>query len=338
MANFHEEDNIMRPKKKFDDIIEEINVELDKAHRAYEHGHYHIDDREFKQFKKGWFYHNWAHRFRRLGNVGVIAIPNTSLEEWIYWLYEWSQAFVDDYNKFKDLVFEAIKLHEEHLNILDSQVEDLKDRVEEIERQLVLIWEEIRKLVEEITKIKTEVNHIKNDITNIYNEINNLHESDNNLQNQIDSMKQNIFNVSLPNKIHGTLRNGWTMKHESAQEEFSLIWGWNNEEDHTQGVHWQLVLNYLYKDNADFQGVLNNDSLIGIIPNIPEDRWKIGETWLYAGYVAQSAMLVGVSYIHLVPVGGSLEVRITNTTRSGVAPTNQNWQLNTGGAPVNYIS
>ena len=64
MANFHEEDNIMNPKKKFDDIIEEINVELDKAHRAREHGHCHIDDREFKQFKKGWFYHHWAHRFR----------------------------------------------------------------------------------------------------------------------------------------------------------------------------------------------------------------------------------------------------------------------------------
>lgn len=338
MSNFHEEDSVMRPKKKFDDIIEEINEELDKAHRAREEGHCYIDDREFQQFKKGWFYHHWSHRFRRLGNVGVIAIPNTSLEEWIYWLYEWSQAFVDDYNKFKDLVFEAIKLHEEHLSILDAQIKDLQIRVEEIERQLVLIWDEIRKLVEEISKIKTEVNDIKNDITNIYNEINNLHESDNNFQNQIDSIKQNIFNVSSPNKIRGTLQNGWTMKHETQQEEFSIIWGWNNEEDHTQGVHWQLVLNYLYKDNADFQGVLNNDSLIGIIQNIPEERWKIGETWLYSGYVVQSSLLVGVSYIHLVPVGGSLEVRITNTTRTGVPPTNQNWQLNTGGAPVNYMS
>lgn len=338
MGNFHEEDSIMRPKKKFDDIIDEINEELDKAHRAREHGRCHIDDREFKQFKKGWFYHHWAHRFRRLGNVGVIAIPNTSLEEWIYWLYEWADAFVDDYNKFKDLVFEAIKLHEEHLNIVDSQVEDLKDRVEEIERQLVLIWEEIRKLIEEINKIKAEVNYIKNDITNIYNEINNLHETDNNLQNQVNSIKQNIFNVSSPNRLVGALRNGWTMKHESPQEDIAIIWGWNSEEDHTQGVHWQLVLNYLYKDNANFEGVLNNDSLIGIIPNIPEEHWKIGENWLYSGYVAQSSMLVGVCYIHLVPVGDSLEVRITNTTRSGVAPTNQNWQLNTGGAPVNYIS
>ena len=337
MSNFHEEDSIMRPKKKFDDIIEEINEELDKAHRARKDGHCQIDDREFKQFKKGWFYHNWVHRFRRLGNVGVIAIPNTSLEEWIYWLYEWSQAFVDDYNKFKDLVFEAIKLHEEHLNILDSQVEDLKDRVEEIERQLVLIWEEIRKLVEEISKIKTEVNHIKNDITNIYNEINNLHESDNNLQNQVNAIKHNIFNVSSPNKILGTLENGWTMK-GIHNEEFSIIWGWNSEEDHSQGIHWQLVLNYLYKDNADFVGNLNDDSLIGIIPNIPEERWKIGENWLYSGYVVQSSMLVGVSYIHLVPVNDSLEIRILNTTRSGVIPPKQNWQFNTGGAPVNYLT
>lgn len=338
MANFHEEDTIMEPKKKFDDIIQDINEEIEKAHRAGKLRPHHIDDREFKQFKKGWFYHNWYHRFRRLGNVGVIAIPNTSLEEWIYWLYEWSQAFVDDYNRFKDLVFEAIKLHEEHLAILDSKVEDLENRVEEIEHQLVLIWEEIRKLIQEVNKIKTDVNEIKNDITNIYNEINNLHGADDNLQNQINSIKQNIFNVSLPNKIRGTLQNGWTMKHQTPDEDFAIIWGWNNEEDHSQGVHWQLVLNYLYKDNADFLGNLNDDSLIGVIPNIPEERWKIGPTWLYAGYVVQSAMLVGINYIHLVPVGNSLEIRIVNTTRSGVAPTNQNWQINTGGAPVNYLT
>lgn len=338
MGNFHEEDSVMRPKKKFDDIIKEINEELDKAHHAREHGHCHIDDREFKQFKKGWFYHHWAHRFRRLGNVGVIAIPNTSLEEFIYWLYEWSQAFVDDYNKFKDLVFEAIKLHEEHLNILDAQVKDLQIRVEEIERQLVLIWTEIRKLVDEVNKIHTEINDIKNDVTNIYNEINNLHNKDNDLENQINSIKQNIFNVSIPYKSTGVLQNNWHMKHQTDLEEFSIVWGWNNEQDHNQGVHWQLVLNYIYKDNANFNGNMNDDSLIGTIPNIDAEDWKIGESWLYAGYVAQAPMLVGICYIHLVPIGDSLEIRILNTTRTGTAPTNQNWQINTGGAPVNYIS
>jgi len=190
MSNFHEEDSVMRPKKKFDDIIEEINEELDKVHRGRKEGHCYIDDREFQQFKKGWFYHHWSHRFRRLGNVGVIAIPNTSLSEWIYWLYEWSQAFVDDYNKFKDLVFEAIKLHEEHLSILDAQIKDLQIRVEEIERQLVLIWDEIRKLIQEVNNLKQVIENISNEVNNLKQEVNNLKANN----EKLDKIIQNLIN------------------------------------------------------------------------------------------------------------------------------------------------
>lgn len=189
MSDFHEENTVIPPKKKFDDIIEEINEELNKIHRARKQGRCPIDDREFEQFKKGWFYHNWSHRFRRLGSLGVIAVPQTSLIDFIYWLYSWSETYTDDYNKFKDLVFEAIKLHEAHLDILDAQVKDLQIRVEEIERQLVLIWDEIRKLIQEVNNLKQVIENITNEVNNLKQEVNNLKANN----EKLDKIIQNLI-------------------------------------------------------------------------------------------------------------------------------------------------
>ena len=85
----------------------------------------------------------------------------------------------------------------------------------------------------------------KDDIGDISSEISNLHNKDQNLQDQIDSFKTNVFNVSYPFKISGTLKNGWAMKHQDPMEDFGLMWGWNNNDDHSQGVHFTPVLNYL---------------------------------------------------------------------------------------------
>ena len=65
---------------------------------------------ELDQFHKTWFYNNWLVRFRKLnafsnlGTRGVIAIPNTTFEEWLWWFHEWAEALTDDYNKFKEIM------------------------------------------------------------------------------------------------------------------------------------------------------------------------------------------------------------------------------------------
>lgn len=90
---------------------------------------------ELAQFHKSHFYHNWLHRYRRLfafgplGNHGVIAIPNTTFEEWLYWFSEWAEAFMDDYNAFKKLVFEALLLIEKHLEAVDAELENHESRI-----------------------------------------------------------------------------------------------------------------------------------------------------------------------------------------------------------------
>lgn len=327
MGDYNEVDKIeISSTQKFDDIICETEQRIKECckHKAA------LDHKEFEQFKKSWFFHNWKHRFQRLGNVGVISIPNTTLEEWIYWLYEWSIKFTDDYNKFKKLVWEAIKLHEEHLNILDNQVKDLQERVEELERQINLIWQKINEILEQINHLWAEVNNIKN-------EINNLHNKDNDLQDQINNFKENVFNTSFNNAVDGTLKNGWYMKHENPTERFAIGWDWNNKDNHSQGVHWALWLNYLYKDDCPFSGNLNDDSLIGEIPNINAEQWKIGETWLYSGYIVQSYPLVGNMLIHIVPKGDILEIRVLNVTRGPIPEGNFHWQVNFGGISTQYI-
>lgn len=197
MSEFNEVDEITKDSSQnFDDIVRQVEDNINKLPKRKKR--VPLDYREFEQFKKGWFYRNWYHRFRRLGQVGVISIPNTSLEDWIVWLYEWSIKMTDDYNQFKKLVWEAIKLHEEHLKILDGRVDDLEDRVEEIERQLVEIWKRIEELTREINEIHNELNNIKNDITNLQNQINNL-------KTQNNKLIQNLINSGA---WEGTLEDG----------------------------------------------------------------------------------------------------------------------------------
>lgn len=332
MSEYQEVDNIeISSTKKFDDIICETERRISECR----HHKIPLDAREFEQFKKSWFFRNWHHRFARLGSVGVISIPNTTLEEWIYWLYEWSIKFTDDYNKFKKLVWESIKLHEEHLNILDNKVKDLEERVTELERQVNLIWQKINEILEQINQIWVKIDEMES-------EIERLKEKDRDLQQQIDAFKANVFNVSYPYKKLGTLKNGWVMKHQNPLEDFGLMWGWNNPNDHSQGVHYTPLLNYLYKTGV-FNVTLAGDSLVGSI-SVPQEikdaGFNIGEQWIYAGFVAQSSQLVGNIYLHLVPNGNDIDVKILNTVHTGWGDLLEplEFQINTGGAVPQYLT
>lgn len=289
---------------------------------------------ELEQFKKDYFYNNWLVRYRRiasftpLGTRGVIAIPNTTFEEWLVWFEAMFDAFLKDYNEFKKLTLEALQLHEKHLQLHDEQIKELQRQVQDIYNK--------------IDKINDRLNTIENKIETIEREINNIKDKNNDLQNQINNLRANMFSTTYTNTEQGTLKNNWYMK-DDHDRAFGLWWGWNNPEDHSQGVHWIPLINYIYKDNANYQNDLSGDSLIGTIPQPPEliqAGKRIGETWMYSGYSLQSAPLVGSPYLHIVPVAGdNLEIRIINTTRSGNLPDNFGTvQLNAGGTPPQYIN
>lgn len=114
---------------------------------------------ELDQFRKSWFYNNWCVRFRQLlaftplGTRGVIAIPNTTFEEWLWWFHEWAEAFMEDYNQFKQLVFQAITAIEKHLEIIDKEIADIDKHLQKIDDEITDIYNHLKKIDDEITDI-----------------------------------------------------------------------------------------------------------------------------------------------------------------------------------------
>lgn len=203
MEDWQEVDNIqISESQKFDDVIKDVEEKIKNI--PHHHKHVPLDYREFEQFKRGWFYRHWENRFRRLGQVGVVAIPNTTLQDWIIWLYEWSQKMTDDYNEFKRLVYEAIKLHEEHLQIHDAQIKDLQERVSEIERQIKEIWNKINEILSTIDRIWDEIANIKNEINNLKNEINQLKANN----EKLNKIIQNLTNSGAWNPNTNDFNSG----------------------------------------------------------------------------------------------------------------------------------
>ena len=76
----------------------------------------HIEDtptaEELKAFAKTDFYQSWKKRFDKLANLGatgVIATPNTTFDEWLYYFKQWSELYATDYQNFKDMADDAVR-------------------------------------------------------------------------------------------------------------------------------------------------------------------------------------------------------------------------------------
>lgn len=153
-------DDMLHTWEKYDKITHPVSDELD-------------------QFRKSWFYNNWCVRFRQLmaftplGTRGVIAIPNTTFEEWLWWFHEWAEAFMDDYNEFKKLVFHAISVIEKHLEIIDKEIEDIDKEIDEINKHLQKIDKEIIDIYHKIDNLQHEVDKNTSDISHNTQIINN---------------------------------------------------------------------------------------------------------------------------------------------------------------------
>ena len=274
---------------QFDDYIKYDN-EYNHSHE-FKHFH-HPTIAELDHFKKSWFYDDWCVRFRKLnafnalGTKGVIALPNTTFEEWLYWFQEWAIAWVDDYNQFKKMVYEALQLIEKHLEAIDKTLEDHEKRIEKIEDEIKDIYNKIKQLQDEIqdiyNKIKqlqAEIDKINNEIQDIYNKIGDLQNQINNLRNQVNQNTQDIKNLAnkeqqdvdrlqkeiddlrnqlrqniAPNWINATQPgegavNGWVDDKGAPQHAFNIQYRWLNQDDHSQGLYLSVSLNHCYNNS-----------------------------------------------------------------------------------------
>lgn len=144
-------DDMLHTWEKYDKITHPVSDELD-------------------QFRKSWFYNNWCVRFRQLmaftplGTRGVIAIPNTTFEEWLWWFHEWAEAFMDDYNEFKKLVFHAISVIEKHLEIIDKEIEDINKHLQKIDKEIDDINKHLQKIDKEIIDIYRKIDNLQHEV------------------------------------------------------------------------------------------------------------------------------------------------------------------------------
>ena len=188
---------------KFDKIMNEINGFMD-WHKNQETPPA-ID--ELDQFHKTWFYNNWSVRFRRLaaftnlGTRGVIAIPNTTFEEWLWWFHEWAEALTDDYNEFKKMVYEALLMIQKHLEAIDKLLQNHEQRITKIENDIKDIKQEIKQLGDEIT-------NVKKDISNIHNQINNIQQQIGNNSDALQKILQQLKQIGVWNQTGGTIFEG----------------------------------------------------------------------------------------------------------------------------------
>ena len=290
---------------QFDDYI--------KYDNEYNHNHEFKDFHrptiaELDHFKKSWFYDDWCVRFRELnafnalGTKGVIAIPNTTFEEWLYWFQEWAIAWMDDYNQFKKMVYEALQLIEKHLEAIDKTLEDHEKRIEKIEDEIKDIYNKIKQLQGEIDKINSEIQDIYNKIGDLQNQINNLRNQVNQntqdiknlvnkeqqdvdrLQKEIDDLRNQLKQNIAPNWINATQPgegavNGWVDDTNAPQHALNIQYRWLNQDDHSQGLYLSVSLNHCYNNSyspgtddtileVDLSNFVNQTHAI-----IPAEQW-----------------------------------------------------------------
>lgn len=87
-------------------------------------------------FKESSFYTTWSSAFKSLGLTGVIAIPNTTFDEWLYWFQEWGKAFAKNYNDFKDLVNQTFTELNNEIATINADLITLHQKDAEIEKEI----------------------------------------------------------------------------------------------------------------------------------------------------------------------------------------------------------
>ena len=188
---------------KFEQIMNEVNGYM--GYHKNKETPPTIDDLD--QFHKTWFYNNWSVRFRRLasytnlGARGVIAIPNTTFEEWLWWFHEWAEALTDDYNEFKRMVYEALLMIQKHLEAIDKVLKDHEQRIINLENEVKEIKQEIKNLGDEITQVKKDIQNLGDQITNIQRHLGNSNDA-------LGKILQGLKNAGVWNQTGGTIFEG----------------------------------------------------------------------------------------------------------------------------------
>ena len=154
---------------------------------------------ELKAFAKTDFYQSWKKRFDKLANLGatgVIATPNTTFDEWLYYFKQWSELYATDYQAFKDMADDAVRSLN---NGYKKNKEDYKKMADDIQTGFENTSQTMKNIMSDVANLQNQVSKLQSDTqpnaalkNGLIEETQARITGDNDLQTQINTTQSQI--------------------------------------------------------------------------------------------------------------------------------------------------
>lgn len=259
----------------------------------------HIEDtptaEELKVFAKTDFYQGWKKRFDKLANLGatgVIATPNTTFDEWLYYFKQWSELYATDYQSFKDMADDAVRSLNDGYK---QNKEDYKTMADNIQTGFENTSQTMKDIMGDVANLKNQVNNLESNTQpnadlkiGLIKETQDRIAGDNNLQAQINTTKTEITdtlsNIKLTPEYFETLDalkaaypNGFNGLAVAGVNGVMHSFVYRNSTWVDFGVYSQTAVNskvYFANEKVDLDNLRNEYSVLTNLNNvtpIPED-------------------------------------------------------------------
>lgn len=163
----------------------------------------HIEDTptadELKAFAKTDFYQSWKKRFDKLANLGatgIIATPNTTFDEWLYYFKQWSELYATDYQNFKDMADDAVRSlnngYKQNKEDYQTMASDIQTGFENTSQTMKDIMSDVANLQNQVSKLQSDTQPNAALKNGLIEETQARIAGDNNLQAQINTTQSQI--------------------------------------------------------------------------------------------------------------------------------------------------
>lgn len=129
---------------------------------------------ELLPFNEAQFYHDWKLRFKQLGLIGAISLPNTTFQEWLYWFHEWATTFTKDYKAFNQLTYDTLQALNQRMTIQDTNIDQMLTSNQAIVEQDKLLQQRLSDYLDQFVDLKNQVNTFQTSLNDVWRAINAL--------------------------------------------------------------------------------------------------------------------------------------------------------------------
>lgn len=244
---------------------------------------------ELKAFAKTDFYQGWKKRFDKLANLGatgVIATPNTTFDEWLYYFKQWSELYATDYQAFKDMADDAVRSlndgYQQNKEDYQTMASDIQTGFENTSQTMKNIMQDVANLKNQVTNLQDATQPNANLKIGLIKETQDRIAGDNDLQKQINSTQTKITNTLSQIKLtpeyfesidalKAAYPNGFNGLAVVGVGNVMKSYVWKNGAWAYLGVYNQTAINsklYNHGETVDLDNLRNEYSVFSFLNNI----------------------------------------------------------------------